>query len=129
MMTVVELTLILTYLCVLVIKTCETSVDVCVTFGFGESAEGETVDGIKDVDCVYPFGTFSRSCTGVYLFFIFFGLSMLLLLIVTAGLRLYWAGRVPKILLVAVAHSVPPSTIIRRVISRRCSFAHGWPHT
>ena len=36
----VEQALILVYTCVLLIKTCNISAEVCVTYGFGESAKG-----------------------------------------------------------------------------------------
>lgn len=41
MMTLIELALILIYVCVLLIKSCEYSRDVCSTYGFGETADGE----------------------------------------------------------------------------------------
>jgi hypothetical protein len=68
---------------------------ICTTYGFGEDPRG------------------------VYLFFIFFGLVMLLLLIIAASFKLWVTGRVPKILLVAFAHSVSPMTILRKVLMRR----------
>lgn len=52
-MHLIELGLIFVYTCVLLIKACELSSQVCSTFGFGSSANG------------------------VFLFFILFGLSML----------------------------------------------------
>ena len=52
--TLSHLALILVYTCVLVIKTCELSPDACRSYGFGASAKG------------------------FFLFFIFFGFSMLL---------------------------------------------------
>ena len=52
--TLSHLALILLYNCVLVIKICEMSPDVCGSYGFGDSAEG------------------------FFLFFIFFGFSMLI---------------------------------------------------
>eukprot|EP00966_Prymnesium_polylepis_P209467 4852048-Prymnesium_polylepis.2 len=39
-MAMIELALVLIYTCVLLIKTCNMSADVCVTFGFGKTAEG-----------------------------------------------------------------------------------------
>jgi hypothetical protein len=40
-MTMIELTLILVYTCVLLIKTCEISPEVCSTYGFGDTGRGE----------------------------------------------------------------------------------------
>jgi len=54
LMTFNDLTLVLVYMCVLVLKSCENSPSSCRTFGFGDSAKG------------------------TFLFFLFFGLSMLL---------------------------------------------------
>jgi len=58
LMTVIELSLILTYTCVLLIKTCDFSADLCATYGFGSTSNG------------------------VYLFFIFGGISSLLVLVI-----------------------------------------------
>ena len=44
---------------------------------------------------------------------------MLVVLLLIYVLRLYYAGYAPKIFLVAVAHSVPVSQIIKRVLARR----------
>jgi hypothetical protein len=41
-MTFIELILIVIYTCVLLIKACSLSTDVCSTFGFGESSEGNS---------------------------------------------------------------------------------------
>mmetsp|Transcript_86037 Transcript_86037/g.257812 ORF Transcript_86037/g.257812 Transcript_86037/m.257812 type:complete len:1403 (-) Transcript_86037:178-4386(-) len=95
MAAMVDLTLVLLYTCVLLIKSCEASPTICGTYGFGQSA------------------------TGVYLYFIFFALGMLLLLIILAVVNLYVTGRMPMILLVARAHGVSLPTIIKRVASRR----------
>ena len=67
-MGVIQLGLILVYMCVLLIKVCEDSTEICSTFGFGESA------------------------TGLYLFFIFFGLSMVLLQFIVAVVQLVYVG-------------------------------------
>ena len=64
-------------------------------------------------------GTVNITVAGIFLFFLIFGLSMLLLLLIIAAARLWVAGRVPKIVLVARAHSVSPWTIIQKVIARR----------
>ena len=41
LMTMVELSLVLIYICVLLIKTCAMSSNVCVTFGFGDAPDGD----------------------------------------------------------------------------------------
>eukprot|EP00966_Prymnesium_polylepis_P219257 5072914-Prymnesium_polylepis.1 len=94
-MALVELALILIYTCVLVIKTCQYDAEICSSYGFGTNANG------------------------VYLFFIFFGLSMLLVLLVVAVINLVLLGYVPKIILVGRAHGVSPSTVFMKVVSRR----------
>ena len=40
LMILVDLGLILTYMCVLLIKTCEVSSEACAMFGFGDSPNG-----------------------------------------------------------------------------------------
>jgi hypothetical protein len=85
-----HLTLILIYICTLLIKTCDVSEATCRTFGFGDTAEG------------------------VYLFCVFFGLAMVLLHLLVALVNLWITGLVPTILLVAQAHSMTPSTILIR---------------
>jgi len=95
LMASIELALVLTYVCILLIKACEMSSAVCETFGFG--------------------GTSS----GVYIFFLSFGLSILLLQLVVAALKLWFSVRLPRVFLVAKAHSVSPLTIVRRVAARR----------
>ena len=39
-MTLIELSLILTYVCVLMIKACGISPEACETFGFGRASDG-----------------------------------------------------------------------------------------
>ncbi|KAL1520050.1 hypothetical protein AB1Y20_023526 [Prymnesium parvum] len=95
LMMVVQLVLVLVYTCVALIKTCNLSADVCVKYGFGGTA------------------------SGIYQFFILFGLTMLIFQIFSAVVKLWIEGRLPKILLVARAHSVPLSTIVSRVLLRR----------
>jgi hypothetical protein len=56
---------------------------------------------------------------GVYLFFIFFGLGLLLLQLVIGAATLWVTGTVPKIFLVAKAHSVSPLTVFCRLFERR----------
>ena len=95
MATLVELTLILIYTCVLVTKTCYTSAAVCTTYGFGADPRG------------------------VYLLFIFTGLATLAFLLLVGLARLWMEGYMPKILLVARAHAISPSKIIRNVLARQ----------
>ena len=57
--------------------------------------------------------------SGVYLFFVFFGLSMLLLQIIIGLIKLWFTGYVPKLLLVARSHSVSPSNIIKTLVTRK----------
>ena len=102
LMTLVELALILVYTCVLVIKSCEANSSVCATYGLGSTS------------------------TGVYLFFIFFGLSMLLVQLMIVTAKLYTVGYVPKILLVARAHSVSPRTILYNVMARKVHHVVRW---
>ena len=113
-MLMAEMSLVLVYICVLVIKSCDASslaiarladardigATVCSTFGFGESPEG------------------------VYLFFIFFGLGMVLLQICIGGARLYYTGNVPRVFLMATAFSMSPRAIFVKVGSRRCDWLH-----
>ena len=65
LMTYVELALILVYICVLLVKICNKSAESCLTFGFGSSA------------------------SGVYEFFVIFGLASLLLLLTIGAMRLW----------------------------------------
>jgi len=94
LMTLVEVALVLVYTSVLLIKACDVSSEVCSQFGFGSSS------------------------SGVYLFFLFFGLAMVLLQLLFAAARLYAAGYIPRIILVAATHSVSPTTVIQNVIAR-----------
>ena len=57
--------------------------------------------------------------SGLYLFFIFFALTMLLLQLVIAVIKLWITGHGPKFLLVAQAHAVPISTILQRLCARK----------
>eukprot|EP00966_Prymnesium_polylepis_P045693 1057818-Prymnesium_polylepis.1 len=116
---ITELTLVLVYVCLLLLKSCDISPEACKTYGFGESPQG------------------------VYLFVVFTGLGLLLTIIMVASTRLWiegslnfllssraraahhsfdcpsCAGNVPTVLLMARAHSLPPSTIVQRVLTRR----------
>ena len=52
--------------------------------------------------------------SGIYMFFVAFGLGMLALQLIIGASNLWLAGRVPKILLIAKAHSMAPSTIVKK---------------
>jgi len=67
--TMSEVALILVYLCALVIKACDLSADVCSTYGFGDDSKG------------------------VFLFFLFFGLSVLLLQLILEVAALVYGSR------------------------------------
>lgn len=95
LMMTVELVLVLIYICVMLIKVCDLSPTVCANYGFGDDA------------------------TGLYVFFIFIAISMLSFQLLVIFLRLWTEGRVPKILLLATAHSISPTMILRRVAVRR----------
>ena len=56
---------------------------------------------------------------GIYLFFVFFAVSLLVIHLVFGLVRLWLEGVMPKILLVARAHSMSPQTIVRRVLARK----------
>ena len=92
-MTLIELALILVYLCILLIKSCLISSDVCARFGFGDTAEGENVahnpQNLRLCLFLRESVVFLFQSTGLYVFFIFFGLSTILLQIVMAASKLY----------------------------------------
>lgn len=128
-MTFVEVALVLIYTSVLLIKACDVSSEVCSQFGFGSSSSGAA--RTAPLPCVKPpprpsFKVRGRKrmpwrmvSVGVYLFFLFFGLAMVLLQLLFAAARLYAAGYIPRIILVAATHSVSPTTVIQNVIARR----------
>jgi hypothetical protein len=61
-----------------------------------------------------------RVCAAaMFLFFIFFGSAMLTLLLSIGCVRIWVEGHMPKIVLIARAHSISPSTILRKVFMRR----------
>jgi len=91
----IEAALILIYIGIILVKACNESSDVCIMFGFGDTA------------------------SGVYLFFIFFSLGMLLLLLLIGIARLYYAGYVPKVIRLASTHSLSVGQIAKRVARRR----------
>ena len=126
LMTAVELSLVLIYVCVLLIKTCYTSTDVCAAYGFGDNGSGAppTTPGLFQPRAESEDGFGMRRAPlpppkGAFEFFLFFGLSMILLQIIAGLMGLSVEAYVPKILLVARAHSVSPSVIMQRVLARR----------
>jgi hypothetical protein len=98
LMALLELGLVLIYTCGILIKSCDTSAATCRTFGFGDTSKG------------------------VYLFFLFFGLGMLVLQLVIGLVNLWITGRVPTVLLIAKAHSMSPTTIMKRVLVRKSRY-------
>ena len=94
-MILVELTLVLVYTSVLLIKACNTSTEVCRTFGLGDTSDG------------------------VYVFFVFFALGLVFAVGTLAVAKLYITGNAPKMLMLAQAHSVPMTTIVLRVAIRK----------
>ena len=81
----IDLALILIYLCVLLIKSCDMS-----SVGVGYLRDLE-MDRIGRAVCdTYGFG---NSPSGVYLFFIFFGLGMVFLQILIGASHLWVAGK------------------------------------
>ena len=95
---VVQLALIILYTSILLIKVCFSSSVACAPFGFGDSPKG------------------------IFLFFVYFGLSTLLLQLVVAAVIMYTTGHVPKLLLLAKVHGVSPWRIFQRVSARRARF-------
>jgi hypothetical protein len=125
-MVAAEQALLVTYTCVLLIKSCNLSSTVCSTFGFGDSAEGESYfEYMVHLAGVRPFSSQRSHLSGVFQFFIIFALGMILILVIVTGVRLYYAGYAPKLILVANAHSVPVSQIILRVGRRRYRGLYG----
>jgi len=98
LMLAIELSLVLVYICILLVKSCQMSRAVCATFGFGDTAKG------------------------LYLFFIFFGLVLLLVQIIIGAVTLYTTGYVPTIIQMAKTHSVAPSLILRRLALRKARY-------
>eukprot|EP00966_Prymnesium_polylepis_P123022 2844462-Prymnesium_polylepis.1 len=70
-----HLALILVYTCVLAIKTCELSRDVCNSYGFG-SAEGARFSYTRRTRCMDSSLTRCVSAAGLFVFFIFFAFAM-----------------------------------------------------
>jgi hypothetical protein len=66
-----------------------------------------------------------RPCmyAGIFHFFVFFALAMLAMLANILAIRLYFAGHAPKIVSVAMSHSVTPSAIVQKVAARRLVYA------
>ena len=103
-----QVALILAYMCVLVIKSCDMS-----SVG---TAQRASKDVAKAICSTYGLG---ETPTDLYVLFIFFGLALLLVLLVVSLVRFWVEGHVPAILLVARAHSMSPTKIVRRIWIRR----------
>eukprot|EP00966_Prymnesium_polylepis_P304929 7045110-Prymnesium_polylepis.1 len=68
----------------------------------------------------WPFSTCASLCAAqVYLFFIFFGLSMILVQLIISLVNLYVTGNVPHVILIARSHSVSPSSLFWKVSIRK----------
>ena len=99
-----ELSLVFIYLTVLLIKSCDMS-----SVSAAYRADAENI--ARAVCTTYGFGDVPN---GLFIFFVFFGLSTVVSLVVIGCARLWVEGYLPKILLVARAHSMPPSMIVQR---------------
>ena len=91
----IGLCLILVYSCVLLIKSCDISPDVCATYGFGTTSEG------------------------VYLFFIFFGIVLvlsLMLLEIVALIRIFAQERLVRVICVKGTGKAPELTLPENAI-------------
>eukprot|EP00966_Prymnesium_polylepis_P328538 7384345-Prymnesium_polylepis.1 len=58
------------------------------------------------------------TASGIYLFFVFFGLTMLLLQLCIGIVNVWLTGHLPKIVLVARAHGVSPWRIFQNMLAR-----------
>jgi len=95
LMVVAQLALIFLYTCVLLVKSCNFSENVCSSFGFGNSVDG------------------------LYLFLFIFAISMIGLMFLVGLAVLWMEGYVPRFLLVARAHSVSPFGILITALKLR----------
>eukprot|EP00966_Prymnesium_polylepis_P332020 7387556-Prymnesium_polylepis.3 len=110
LMMLIELALVLVYTCVLVIKSCDMSAV--------QSSDLDAQQELAAVVCTtYGLGT---SAKGVYLFFVFFGLAMLVVQLFIGAAQLYVAGNAPTLILAARAHGSSPTEIVKKVVARRC---------
>ena len=64
-------------MCVLAVKTCDLSSDVCSSYGFGESGKGEHVHTMARLRVSICIDCLPSTCKGFFLFFLFFGMTML----------------------------------------------------
>ena len=144
----VEVGLLLIYICVLLIKTCNESEAVCSMYGLGESPRGKTSELAASWLSVMPLVNIAvmlhdrpisnpltiievliRSLVhtaDVYIFFLYFGLSMICLQLLIGLVNLWTEGRLPKILLIARAHAISPRTLIKRVAIREARHLKRW---
>ena len=125
LMTVIQLALLILYVCVLLIKSCNMSAMVCASYGFGDTASGE-LPTVTMTPRVLPQAASARRTAlallplaGVYQFFVLFALILLICQLFVGVITMWMTGRVPKIFLICNAHMVSPGTIAQRVIVRR----------
>jgi hypothetical protein len=97
---------------------------ICKTYGFGETAEGEPKQS-RAQNCTQPTTlTAGVLATGIFIFFVIFGVVMVLLQLIFGVARLGVESFVPKVLLVARAHSLSPFTVVRNAMACRYYAAH-----
>jgi|EP00966_Prymnesium_polylepis_P288448 hypothetical protein len=94
-MTITELGLVFLYVSVLAIKTCDASPAVCSSYGFGADSKGVHAPRMHSSLSSAEARTLP-SCPGVFLFFLFFGLSMLLLQLVAEVVAVVYSVRQQK---------------------------------
>jgi hypothetical protein len=106
----------------------------CTTFGFGSDAKGEAECHNSELapppshmslglSWGHLTGFVSRA--GIYIFFVTFGLCMLVLLLACVIVRFWFEGYSPKVVLMARAHATSPIKIIQLALAQR----RGLPHS
>jgi hypothetical protein len=127
-----EVTLICIYASVLLIKTCDLSSlgaayrekeeiakEICKAYGFGETSDGERKGLLHNWSQVCIANVPLPSLAGLFLFFVFCGISLLLFQAIVGFSRLWIEGIMPSGLLVARAHAISPAVLLFRVLKRR----------
>jgi hypothetical protein len=135
-MVFIELVLIILYICVLIIKSCDvqgvqvraevTTIALqaalratCSGFGFGDTASGAfRTEAHRSISAAVDYRRVPRY-QGLVEFFVYFGLSLLALQPILLVQRYSSADWAPRVLLVALSHSVPLSEVIKKVVARR----------
>ena len=69
--------------------------------------------------CIVHVRAAASLLAGLFLFFIFCGMSLLLFQVVVGLSRLWIEGIMPSALLIARAHSISPAVLLFRVMKRR----------